>query len=262
MADPPYAFSDGRAYDRFIGRWSESVAPVFLNWLMIEGGRRWLDVGCGTGAFTRLIAETAQPASLVAIDPSEEQIRHARARLSDKPVELRVADAQALPFPDAAFDVVASALVINFIPDRPKALSEMRRVAARGGLVAGYVWDFAGGRAPGSPVVRTLRELGHGPASPPGAGDTRLDALIDMFRHAGLGDVAAREITVSLEYPDFEELWTSLTPGYTATTKLLRGLAAAEQDRVRDLVRQKLVSLPDGRVSFSSVANAVSGRVS
>jgi SAM-dependent methyltransferase len=165
-----------------------------------------------------------------------------------------------LPFPDNKFDVVASALVINFIPDRPRALSEMQRVARSDGLVAGYVWDFAGGRSPASPIARTLRALGHNTTLVPGAADTRMDALVELFHGAGLADVEAREIEVSLEFPDFDDLWTSLTPGYSPTTKLLRGLSAAEQARVQDHVRSRLVNEPDGRVSFSSVANAVRAR--
>lgn len=123
------------------------------------------------------------------------------------------------------------------------------------------MWDFAGGRAPGSLVVQALRELGHNPAPPPGAASSRLDALTDLFLGTGLADVAAREIAVSREYPDFDDLWASLTPSYTATAKLLHGLPESEQARVREIVQHKLLRTPDGRVRFSSVANAVLGRV-
>ena len=111
-------------------------------------GARWLDVGCGTGIFTELVLDTCSPAAVFAVDPAEAQIDHACRQPVAQRANFRVADALALPFPDATFDVVASALVINFIPDRPRALSEMRRVARAGGIVAGYVWDFAAELSP------------------------------------------------------------------------------------------------------------------
>ena len=76
--------------------------------------------------------------------------------------------------PNAAFDVVASAIVINFIPDRPRALAEMRRVGRFGGVVAGYVWDFAGERGPNWPLRLGMREIGAEVRRPAGADDTAL----------------------------------------------------------------------------------------
>jgi ubiquinone/menaquinone biosynthesis C-methylase UbiE len=129
-------FEDAKGYERLMGSASRAAGSVFLEWLDPPAGARWLDVGCGTGAFTGLIIDRCSPRSVHAIDPSKPQIEHARRQLSGMRVDLRVADAQALPFKDAAFDLAACALTINFVPDRTRALSEMCRVVRPGGFVA------------------------------------------------------------------------------------------------------------------------------
>src|SRR5690242_3918988 len=133
------AFDDADAYERYMGRWSRAIGEKFLAWIAPPPNARWLDVGCGTGAFSELIAQRCTPKSLSGIDPSAAQLDYARAKLAK--ADLRVADAMAMPFGNDEFDVVASALVLHFIPDRAKALSEMKRVVRRGGLAAGYTWE-------------------------------------------------------------------------------------------------------------------------
>src|SRR5574341_2610762 len=143
MAEAALTFDDSAAYERFMGRWSRAVAPAFLRWLGAPRRRRWLDVGCGTGILAQTLLELCDPASVHAVDSVPAQIEAAARGLAAGRAAFQVADARKLPFPDASFDVVASALVINFISERPPALAEMRRVARAGGLVGAYVWDFA-----------------------------------------------------------------------------------------------------------------------
>ena len=130
MADDTQRFSDGTAYEQFMGRWTRAIGTIFLDWLAPPTDARWLDIGCGTGVFTDLIVSTCSPATVVAIDPSEPQIEIARKKAIAQRVDFRVADVQELPFSDKAFDVVVSALVINFISDRPQALTQMCRLSA------------------------------------------------------------------------------------------------------------------------------------
>ena len=181
MAGETSHFDDAAAYDRFMGRWSRGVGSVFLDWLAAPAGLRWLEVGCGSGAFTGLVLGACSPAKMNAIDPSKSQIDYASGQPMAKRVVFRISDAQNLPFPDATFDVVASALVINFIPDRARGVSEMRRVTRPGGVAAGYVWDFAGERGPSRPLRTGMLKVGADPGMQAGAEDTSLAALHALF---------------------------------------------------------------------------------
>src|SRR6476620_8160653 len=118
--DTQRVFSDGTAYGQGGCRWSGAIGPIFLDWLAPPTDARWLDIGCGTGVFTDLIVSTCSPATVVAVDPSEPQIEIARKKAIAQRVDFRVADSQKLPFSDNTFDIVVSALVINFISDRPQ----------------------------------------------------------------------------------------------------------------------------------------------
>jgi len=137
VAEVALTFEDSAAYERFMGRWSRAVAPVFLDWLGARPRVSWLDVGCGTGILAETLLELCAPASVHAVDPMPAQLKAALRGPAAGRATFQVADARKLPFADASFDVVASALVINFIPERPPALAEMRRVARR--LVIGSV---------------------------------------------------------------------------------------------------------------------------
>jgi len=133
----------GNPYERYVGRWSRRVAPEFLAWLQIPSGRRWLDVGCGTGALCAAIVDGCSPSSVTGVEPSEGFLKTARENLAGR-AELHQGSATAIPLPDAVVDVVVSGLVLNFIPDQRAALGEMVRVTSREGTIGAYVWDYAG----------------------------------------------------------------------------------------------------------------------
>src|SRR5262249_11188999 len=128
MAEGASLFTDGQAYERLMGRWSRAAGEVFLDWLSLPRGLQWLDVGCGTGAFTELVIDRCAPSPISAIVPAEDQIASARNRVAAKRAAFRTGDAQLLPFADREFDVAAMALVISFVPDAAKAVAEMKRV--------------------------------------------------------------------------------------------------------------------------------------
>jgi SAM-dependent methyltransferase len=146
MADEPTMWEAADAYERYVGRWSEQVAREFVEWLALPDGLRWLDVGCGTGALSRSIAATAAPRIVHGIDRSDGFVEGARRRADRGGIQrFSVGDALDLPVDDATFDVAVSGLVLNFLPDATRAVSELRRSLDNGGTVALYVWDYAEG---------------------------------------------------------------------------------------------------------------------
>ena len=265
MADAAVVFDDGVAYEAFMGRWSRAIGAVFLDWFAPPfappKGACWLDVGCGTGVFTELVLEMCSPAAVMAVDPAAAQIDYARRRPGAPRANFRVADAQTLPFADQTFDVVASALVLNFIPDRLRALAEMRRVARPGGAVGGYVWDFAAGRSPTWPLARAMRHIGIEPPRIPGADGSGLELLHALFDQAGFEDIAVRSIDVMVEFPDFDSYWRTQTPVFNPLGKAIAAMPDAERVKVIDAVRAELPASPNGSIVYSVRANAVKSRV-
>jgi len=162
MPEVKVTFDAAEDYERLMGRWSRAIGNRFLDWLAPPAGARWLVVGGGDRAFSQLVLNRCAPRSLAGVDPAPAQIEHARQQSPD--AEFRVADAMALPFAEGEFDIVASALVINFIPDRAKALAEMHRVLRPGGIVAAYVWHRAptANDAPFAPIERGLERIDAG----------------------------------------------------------------------------------------------------
>jgi ubiquinone/menaquinone biosynthesis C-methylase UbiE len=261
VAEYTFDFDDSAAYERAMGRWSRAVAPVFLQWLAPPANARWLDVGCGTGIFAHTLLELCSPAAVVGVDTAVAQIAQASRGLAAGRASFEVADARKLPFAEASFDIVASALVLNFIPDRSKALAEMRRVARAGGAVAAYVWDFAEELSPSGPLRRALRRFGVQVPAIPGTAASRPDALRALFQEAQLERIETRIIDVCLAYRDFEDFWRAQTPSYAPTTKNIASMTESDRARLMRAVRDQLPTAPGGAIEYFARANAVKARV-
>ena len=188
MATETITFDDGDAYEDFMGKWSLLAGHAFLDWLSPAPGLRWVDVGCGNGAFTQLLVDRCAPKEVQGIDPSASQLAFARTRLAKARATFRQGDAMALPFPHLRFDVAVMALVIFYVPEPTKAVNEMVRVTKRGGRVATYVWDMLGGGSPTAPIQAEMRTMGVAPLSPPSLGASRMEALQALWSEAGLVD--------------------------------------------------------------------------
>jgi SAM-dependent methyltransferase len=255
--DTAIRFDDGAAYERFMGRWSRAAGELFLNWLSPPVQARWLEVGCGTGAFTALVRERCRPAAIVAFDPALEQIAHARGRPGAGAIVFNVAAAEALPCRNASHDVVVSALALNFMVDRPAAVREMRRVGRAGGIIGGYVWDFAGGRTPHAPLLGALRCLGIDAPAPPGGEECAVAALRHLFSGAGLTDVETTVLDIEVSYLDFAAFWTAQTPSFSPTTRLIVRLSEDQRARLTDMLRTVLPERPDGSIAYPARAHAV-----
>jgi len=260
MAGATVSFEDGSAYERFMGRWSRAIGNEFLHWLEPEPGCRWLEIGCGTGVFTEVLLDAVAPQSLIAVDPAVAQIDYARRRLAGRVGDVRIADAQNLPFSQGEFDFIVSALAFNFIPERERAACEMRRVCRPGGRVAGYVWDFAADRSSGWPLRFGFRKIGVEPPHIPGAEDTSMEALKRLFAQAGLEQMEVRSIEVTAEFANFDEYWRSQTPAFTPQGRLVSELTASQREALIDAVRAALPAHSDGRVFYSAHANAIKSR--
>jgi len=158
MGENAIQFNDAAAYDRYMGVWSRLAGEDFLDWLSPEPNLRWLDVGCGNGAFTERLAERYSPSALHGIDPSEAQLQFAREVPVLRSAVFQQGDAQALPYMNNSFDMAVMPLVIFFVPDPVKGVAEMARVVAPGGWVTAYSWDMPGGGFPYALLLEAIRE--------------------------------------------------------------------------------------------------------
>ncbi len=261
MSDGSALFSDGKAYERLMGRWSQAVGTQFLDWLALPKGLRWLDVGCGNGAFTETLIAHAAPGEVSGIDPSEGQLSYARTRPGAKLAQFRVAGAQDLPFTDHSFDVAIMALVITFVPDPLKAVREMARVVRPGGTVATYMWDIPGGGLPLEPVHVAMKTVGISAPMPAGVESSRQDSMRALWEKAGLQSIETRVIRIQVAYSGFDDFWESNSVPVGPVGKAFSEMSPAVKEQVKTQLRKQLPAGPDGRIVYAAYANAVKGRV-
>jgi SAM-dependent methyltransferase len=258
MDAPQIRFDDGAAYEEFMGKWSQLAGDVFLRWLDPSPRWRWVDVGCGNGAFTEMLVQRHSPLAVQGIDPSEEQLAFARQRLASDAVRFDRGDATALPYADGAFDAAVMALVIFFVADPAKGVAEMARVVRPGGSVSAYAWDIFGGGFPFSMLQEEMARLGPPPLWPPSADASRIDALRALWTGAGLVRVETTEITVQRSFTDFDTFWKIARTG----PRLLPRIAAmspGDLELLRRRVRDRLTPDAAGQITCSARANAIKG---
>ena len=253
-------FSDGQAYERLMGRWSRKVGVQFLDWCKVPARKAWLDVGCGNGAFTEEILAKANPSHVTGIDPAPAQIEFARKRLGGK-ATFQLGDAQSLPFADGTFDVACMALVIAFVPDPAKGVAEMKRVTRRGGMVATYMWDLPNGGVPTSPFFAALKDMGLPAPMPPQAEASKQEALIGLWRSAGLRDIETTVLRITVEHPNFEAFWEANTLPVGPQADRMRQLDASAREALKQRLKATFRTMADGSIKFESFANAVKGVV-
>ncbi|MBL8697080.1 MAG: class I SAM-dependent methyltransferase [Alphaproteobacteria bacterium] len=259
------AWSAGDSYDRYMGRWSRQVAPRFVEWIGPAAGGDWLEIGCGTGALSAAALARGAPRSLLSIDPSEGFLAKARANVPDPRAEFRLGDAQALPVADASRDVVVSGLVLNFVPDRAKALAEMKRTARRGGTVGYYLWDYPGGG------VAFMRAFWVAAAALDAKAadlteDRRFpfctrDGVAAMAREAGLAGVEVTAIEVPTVFKDFDDYWEPFTLGAGPAPGYCASLDPQARERLRLRLFETLPRRDDGSIAMTARAWAVKARI-
>jgi SAM-dependent methyltransferase len=264
MSDVPGAATfrtPAEAYDRHIGRYGGELARELIAAAGVRPGERALDVGCGPGALTRGLVALLGPEHVAAVDPSPPFAEACRTRLPG--VHVEVASAEALPFDDDAFDHALSQLVVNFMTDPRQGVSEMRRVTRPGGTVAAAVWDYAG-------EMTILRRFWDAAVAHDGSAADRDEGrcmpfctpgeLGDLWRSAGLAEVAVAAAVVSAGYDGFEDLWQPLEAGVAPSGAYAASLAPEQRAALKQELRRRLGA---GHDAFRLTARAwiATGRV-
>jgi len=233
----------------------------FLSWLDTPRNLRWLDVGCGNGAFTEEIIARCAPATVMAIDPSDEQLAHARTRLGAKMAQFQVGDAHNLSFSDSTFDVTIMALVLSFLPDPIKAAAELARVTCPGGWVAAYMWDIQGGGSPTTPIYAAIESLGLAAPVRPNPAASRLEAMRQFWEMAGLETIETRGIRIPVSHANFDDFWESNTVPIGPQGKVIAGMSPGTREQLRMRLREQFPAAPDGQILLEPFTNSVKGRV-
>ena len=252
----------GDAYESYMGRWSRPLARNFIGWLAPERGARWLELGCGTGALTSAICDLADPASVLACDPSEPFIDHARETVRDDRVAFVAASVEDLPVDIEALDYIVSGLVLNFLANPGSVIARMRRRLRRGGRIAAYVWDYKDGieflrRFWNEAVAldRAAVDLDEGRRFPL-CQPEKLEAL---FLGEGLHGVTVGALDIPTRFRDFRDFWAPFLRGTGPAPAYVASLPMKRQDLLRERLAVNLTVEADGGIPLKARAWAVSG---
>ena len=260
----PNLWGASDAYERYMGRWSRRVAPVFTRWIDPAPGARWIDIGCGTGVLTSTILASCQPSRVLGIDSSDVFLRSAAVNVPDPRVSFKQDNAQAIAEPDASFDIAVSGLVLNFLPDKDAAIREMARIVRPGGAVALYVWDYAGHMQ----IMRAFFDVAT--ALDPRAAEyddgvkapiCRPNPLAESLTRSGLRDVEVHAIDIPAAFDSFDDYWAPFLGGTGSAPKYCTSLDDTARDRLKQEVRRRLPTGPDGEILMAVRAWAAKGRV-
>lgn len=252
----------GEAYEQFMGRWSRAVAREFIQWLNPPAAWDWLEVGCGTGALTQAVIQFASPAFMVACDLSPQFASYTRKASQHSSIDFLVANAADLPLTHERFDTVVSGLVLNFSPNPSEAVLSMRGRLRHGGKLAAYVWDYAEGME----FLRIFWEaaMGLDPASARLDERSRFpicrqDALVDLFRDAGLSSIDVRGLEIDTTFPDFESYWEPFLGVTGPAPSYVSSLSAHKREQLRLRLRERLSAGEGQAIQLTARAWAVCG---
>lgn len=225
-----------------MGRYSEPLARHFAELAGVVAGDRVLDVGCGPGALSAVLADQVGADLVSAIDPSESFVTATRERLPG--VEVRQGTAEALPYDDDSFDIVLAQLVVSFMADPIAGLVEMGRVTRPGGRIAACVWDLAGDRGPLSLFWRAARDIDPDAPSESGRAGGREGHLVELLAQAGLRDPQPATLSVRRSYPSVEDWWSPYTLGVGPAGAYVAALDPDQRDRLLERCQELLPAAP------------------
>ena len=245
-----------------MGRWSRQVANQFLEWIKVDRGLNWLDVGCGAGMLAQTVVKRCEPALVAGVDPLENSIIAAKLHPDNRGIQFNIGDAQNLPHRDGTFDAVVSGLMIKFVPDKIKAINEMKRVARPGSIIALYDWDmdsnmnttrhFWEAVSNFIPEQQRSKTTDHTPM-------TEIDSITRIFKAAGLKTVQKNTISFTTRFRDFNDYWDPITKNSQNVGRYYQSMTEDQRNGVNKLLRNSLPFAEDGSISFESRAVAVKG---
>jgi len=251
--------ASAEVYDRHVGRYGPALGRALVEAAGLPAGARALDVGCGPGVLTRVLAERLGPTNVAAVDPSEPFAAACRDRVPG--AEVQVATAESLPFPDDSFDAAFAQLVLNFLPSPEVGVAEMRRVTRPGAVIAACVWDYPGEMT----MLRAFWDAACAldPAAPDEGATMplcRKDELGELFRRSGLPAVEDGALVVEAEYADFDDYWSPFPTGLAPSGAYCASLDEAAQAELRRACFERLGS-PRGPFALSARAWYAAARV-
>jgi ubiquinone/menaquinone biosynthesis C-methylase UbiE len=257
------SWSSWEQYEKFMGRWSNLVAQKFLDWLAVPPSSSWLDVGCGTGALTKLILQTCQPKKIISIDLSSEFIFHAKQSTTDPVVSFQVGKAEVLELETNSVDAVVSGIMLNFVPKPEAAVAEMIRVAKPGGTIGIFLWDYAEGmemlRYFWDAVVEldsSAKEYDEGIRFPL----CRKGNLESLVIKSGLKKVEAIPIEVKTIFKNFDDYWLPFLGNVGPAPAYAMSLGENDKQKLKNKLWETLPVGKDGSISLKARAWVVKGK--
>jgi SAM-dependent methyltransferase len=245
-------------YDRFMGRYTRTLAPRLADAAGVASGMRVLDVGCGPGGLTDVLAARVGEANVAAIDPAPQFAAACGARRPT--ADVRVGVAEELPWEDGAFDATLSSLVIAFMRDADRGVREMARVTRPGGTIAACMWDIpGGGMTMLSTFWRAAREIDPGATGERTRPGVTEGDIGERMRRAGLPDVVEGALEATADYADFDDFWEPFTFAVGPAGEYLGSLSPDRRAQLREAVRGKVPS--EGPFSLSARAWYARGTV-
>jgi len=248
----------GASYDHYMGRFARPLADLFGTAAGVRPGQTAIDVGCGPGTLTRVLAQRLGAGAVRACDPSPSLGQECRRRLPG--VLVASGRAEAIPFQTGSADQVLAQLVLHFVTEPRLAVAEMVRVARPGGTMSACVWGFDHGME----LLRAFWDaaLSLDPEAPDEARTLRFGRageLSELFSTGGLTDVEESSLQVSAAYTDFDELWQSLLLGVGPAGRYCVELAEPSQQRLRQALFDRL-DRPAGPFTLGGLARCAVAR--